>query len=492
MSEDEVEAFEDYRHLKFVRGYYLTDKDLPDLGRHWRTVTLGDRTLSWDGRVAGAVVQKGGFKVALIGRAYHLGIANSSLMDIASHLSTARTMGKAAYIRALYDLAGRYVVFDQSEEGTFLQTDAAGMRTAYYANGGGTVSSHAALTAKLLGDERESVFGSRTWFGETKAGTHPGARTEFEQVRMLTPNMEVDVASGKIGRVGPYPQGVVRTAEEAAAEIVPLLQRQLLDLVEQGQSPLVSLTAGLDSRTTLALTYPVRHKLTYFSYVTHRPGRESASEPDMEFARDLCEDHGLRHEVVTVDTVLGKGALSDVMRDNSRRVHAPSIAAAYRDQLPFDSVHIRSNVYEIGRSFFRKSNSGKVLPTLTVAQLAKRIARNMEHESYQESVEAFQEWVDSTGFSEVAGYDPYDLYYWELRMGRWLPAAMIESDIAHDTYTVVNCRRILELFLSVSLEDRLEAKVFDAIIGMTWPELFVYPVNGKKRSAPEWATDNPT
>lgn len=487
MPEAEIDAFEDFRHLRFVRGYYLTEREPLDLGQHWVTADLGAYTLGWDQRTPSASAAKGSRSVFLIGRAFHLGLNTSSLREIARHLLNTRQASREAYNRALYDLAGRYIVIDHSADGTFLQTDASGMRTAYYATAGGTVSSHAALTAQLVGDKRASSFGSSTWFKGTKAATHPGRSTEYEAVSMLTPNTELDVSAAKINRVGPFPRGPELTAEQAASEIVPLLQRQLEALVAEGR-PLVSLTAGLDSRTTLAVTYPVRDKVTYFSYVTRRPGRESASEPDMEFARDLCAEHGLKHEIVTVDTILAKGDLHSVMRENSTRMHAPSIAAAYREQLPFDSLHIRSNIYEIGRSFFRKANPGKVLKPLTADEFAKKVARNQDHESYPESIEAFKDWLDVTGFSEVEGYDPYDLYYWEFRMGRWLPAAMVESDIAHDTYTVVNCRRILELFLSVSEEDRLSAKVFDAIIALTWPELFSYPVNGEIRHAPFWAT----
>lgn len=481
--ERDIDATDDYRHLRFVRGYYLTDRQPVPLGDHWAEVQIGSYILGWDRRTSVGMASENGRTIYLIGRVFHLTLDSTSSADIAYHLLNARRASWEAYNRALYDLAGRYVVIDHGPEGTYLQTDAVGMRSAYYAKDGGTVTSHAGLTASIIGDDTPSAFGTKNWFRLTKAPAHPGRSTEYENVRMVTPNTELNVSQATVQRVGPTPRQHTLTAEQAAIELVPLLQRQMRALVAEGR-PLVSLTAGLDSRTTLALSAPMRHDMTYFSYATYRGDAPSPSEPDMLLAQRICADHGLDFKKVVVTDILASGPLNDVIRANSRRIHSPSIAKAYLEQLPSDSVHIRSNVYEIGRSFFRLASSKEVVP-LNALEFTKRIIRVKSHESFDAGIEAFEDWIAATGFSEVEGYDPYDLYYWELRMGRWLPAHMTESDIAHDTYTVVNSRRILELFLSVSLEDRLTAKVFDAIIGLTWPELFNYPVNGEMRR-PSW------
>lgn len=480
--EAEITADEEYSHLRYVRGYFLTDGDAPELGDHWATVRLGNYTLGWDQRTPSANATIGDRKVFLIGRTFHLVLNTGSLEQIVDQLARARARSRDAYDRELYELSGRYIVIDHGPDGTRLQTDAVGMRSAYYSKAGGTVTSHAGLTAQIIGDDSPSAFGAKDWFRATKAPSHPGRATEYASVQVVTPSTELDVATNDLRRVGPTPRGADRPVHEVAAELVPLLQAQIGALVEEGR-PLVSLTAGLDSRTTLALSYPFRKEMIYFSHVTYRGDQPSPSEPDMLLARQICEDYDLDYRVVTITGMLTSGPLNSVIRGNSRRIHAPSIAAEYRDQLPPDSIHLRSNIYEIGRSFFRNAAS-KELPELTAEEFAKRIIRVRDHESFQAGVEAFDDWLAATKFSDVEGYDPYDLYYWELRMSRWLPAHITESDIAHDTYTVVNSRRILELFLSVSLEDRLSAKLFDVIISMTWPELFDYPVNGEKRIAP--------
>lgn len=476
-----VEDGEAFSHFIFPRGYLVSRGSNASLPAHWAKVPLNHGyAIEWDARTPVATVRDDEYAIAVIGRAHHLAHATADLRQIARILFDARASGRLAYLKELYELAGRYVVIDQGKDGSKIQSDASAMRSVFYSRDGELAASHAGLAAAALGDEAVSAFGAIDWFKETRAGMHPGRSTEYEAVRILTPNTELDLDLAEVARVGPSPRNEVLTAREAAAQIIPLARAQLESLVKS-EEVLLSLTAGLDSRVTLALAAPFRDQITCFSYVTRRPGRASPSEGDMEFAQALCADLDVRHRTVVVEGVLGKGALNDVLRRSSRRIHAPSVALAYREQLPMNAVHVRSNIYEIGRSFFRKSNAGKSMPELTGEEFARRVVRNREHVTFKPAVEAFQDWLDVTEFEAVVGYDPYDLYYWELRMGRWLSAAMIESDIAHDTLTLVNSRRILELFLAVSDEERFAASVFDEIINQAWPQLLEYPVNGEMR-----------
>src|SRR5699024_2573500 len=374
-----------YSHLRYVRGYFLTDRDAPELGEHWASMRLGDYTLGWDRRTPSAHATIGDRAVSLIGRAFHLELNTASLETIVEQLARARTRSLDAYDRELYELSGRYIVIDHSPAGTRLQTDAVGMRSAYYAKAGGTVASHTGLTAQIVNDDSPSPFGAKDWFRAAKAPSHPGRATEYANVLALTPNTELDIDSNELRRVGPTRRGPGRPVHEVAAELVPLLQAQIGALVDEGR-PLVSLTAGLDSRVTLALSYPFRKDMIYFSHVTYRGDQPSPSEPDMLLARQICEDYDLDYRVVTITGMLTSGPLNNVIRGNSRRIHAPSIAAEYRGQLPPDSVHLRSNIYEIGRSFFRNAAS-KELPELTAEEFAKRVLRARDHDSFPAGVE---------------------------------------------------------------------------------------------------------
>lgn len=477
--ESDIDLAEDYSQLRFSRGFHISREQPASRPGHWRSAAIGDYSLGWDSRSNAAIASTEGSAVAVIGTAFHLGLKESNIASIAVDLLNSRRSGADSFDMRAQLLSGRYVLLDISPEGAFLQSDATGMRSVYYATEGGLAASHSLLAARLLGDQSPSVFGVPGWFRETRARAIPGRRSEYEAISMLTPNTKVDISCGAISRIqSAMPEADV-PSEEVAGRIIPLVHAQLEALTNR-ERVLVSLTAGLDSRTTLAMTRPFRDKISYFSYVTRRPGKPSPSEPDMLFAQELCRDEGLDFQPVIVDSMLGKGPLLDVMRGNSTRIHVPSIAAAYMEQLPTDSIHIRSNLYEIGRALIRSTTPGRRPAPLDAKEVARRIAGKVDHATFAESIAASEEWLDLTRFGEETRYDELDLYYWELLMGKWLPAVMIESDVAHETYTVINSRHIIDLMLSAPLDERINGGVANAIISQAWPELMGYPVNGHK------------
>jgi hypothetical protein len=72
-----------------------------------------------------------------------------------------------------------------------------------------------------------------------------------------------------------------------------------------------------------------------------------------------------------------------------------------------------------------------------------------------------------------------DLYCWEQMAGRWQAQIRAEYDLAQDSFTPFNCRRLLVLMLGVS-EDKRRAPTFDFfrdVIEALWPETLLEPIN---------------
>lgn len=466
--------------LLYARGYYLTDGERPDLGSHWRTAEIGPLTLGWDSRNPVCVTSGSGHQIAVVGRCYDLALSTGDAQTIGRNLLQALIEGTSAFSRAAYNLAGRFVLVARTPMGIFLETDATGMKAGYYALSGGIVASHSRLAASLVGSTDASPFGGADWFGRTKAFTYPGSYTEYAAIRLLTPSTRLSVQSGKIQRVYPLSEPVALQSREAAAHILHLMRKQLVWLTSIGQ-PQISLTAGLDSRVTLAASGPYREACLYFSYATARGSSVQSTREDLEFASRLAVDKGLRHQQVEAPEQI-PSEIESVMSTNSKRVHARSVAYAYRTQLPADAIHIRSNIYEVGRAYFQHG-SRRELPQLTTERMAQLLVKK-GGQLDDEIVAAFGDWVETTAFDHIPnGYDPHDLYYWEIRMGSWMQAVLLESDIAHDTYILVNSRRILDLFLGVSQADRVSGVMMYHIIHEAWPELLDLPVNGRFAAA---------
>ncbi|MEL0525966.1 hypothetical protein, partial [Neisseria gonorrhoeae] len=70
-----------------------------------------------------------------------------------------------------------------------------------------------------------------------------------------------------------------------------------------------------------------------------------------------------------------------------------------------------------------------------------------------------------------------DLYYWEIRMGRWASEIHNETDLAFETCVMINSRSLLEITLSFPVEDRRTGYFFAELINDAAPLLNFFGKN---------------
>ncbi|WP_336645768.1 hypothetical protein [Microbacterium sp. USHLN186] len=466
----------DFTHTLFARGYLLSKKHQAAPVAHWRSSVVGSWYLTRDPRLAATFRSDGEKSLLLIGNAIDLRteVEGAAVVDV---LHRAWRSSKADLDEALEWLAGRYVILGQSNSEGFLQTDATGMLSASYSSRDQLISSHQNLLSEAAGGLDLSPFGGHRWLAEHNASTFPGTYTRFDGVRMLTANTELNLRDFSINRVGPLPMDR-HGSEDAAHTVLDLMQRQLPFLARSGGGPMVSLTAGLDSRVTTAVMRPLLADSLFFTYERHRDPK-NVSKRDSEVARELSSWLKLKHHSYKVRPLSKASALDAsleaILERNTFVSHGRSIAASYLRELPADRLHVRSNLYEIARAFYR-SPPEEGIGARGFASLLTGGAV-----SSGPAVEAFDEMIATTGILHVDGYEPLDLFYWEHRMVSWFNKVLLESDIAHDTHIIVNSRVILRYMLSVSSRERREGQLLDRVIALAWPAVYDLPVNGRVR-----------
>ncbi|RZS62056.1 hypothetical protein EV386_2373 [Xylanimonas ulmi] len=392
---------------------------------------------------------------------------------VAANLLEAWEHSRERLDAALELLAGRFVILGQASEGDFFQTDAAALLSAFYSATHQVISSHQNLVAETVGGLDLTEL----------RGPLAGLGTRFVGVRMLTANTELNLRDFSVARIGPRPTDEAEP-REVATEVLDLMRRQYRFLRRPGGGPLVSLTAGLDSRITLAAMREMVPETLFFTY-EKRYNLADGSDCDMATATELSDHLGLDHKGYTILAADIPRRLKALLRRNTELSHGRAVAASYLRELPADRLHVRSNLYEVARGFYRKKERPQVGPAL----FAQLISKNAD--VAPAVVEAFEEMSAVTGILDVPGYDPLDLFYWEFRMGSWFHKVLLESDIAHDTHILFNARVILRLMLSVSARDRVQATVFDHIVDLAWPAVYDLPINGRRRRLPFAAEAHP-
>ena len=144
------------------------------------------------------------------------------------------------------EYCGRHVVLFRHNGKFRILNDATGMRAVFYAAQGGIVASHARLVEEVLGGacaKNDLPFFYRRF---------PGITRRCRERGWLTPNTLYDFNQSKVVRFWPRKAIKVLSARKAA-DIVLRCTTHALQAIARSNSLSFSLTAGLDSRTTLAV-----------------------------------------------------------------------------------------------------------------------------------------------------------------------------------------------------------------------------------------------
>jgi hypothetical protein len=407
--------------------------------------------------------------VAIIGEAVHPDRPQLDLAGLAAWLASS---GADVQQASIDGLVGRFVVVYGSSQGFSLQTDAIGMRAVFFAPGadGVVAASHALLVAAATGRSAQPAPQpySLGW---------PGIGTPYAGVLRVPPNVELDLSTAALRRffpLAPLPQVAIDDAwsfafERAAAAVAAWASRHRL---------LLSLTGGLDSRTTLAATRHSWPRLEFFTYDRGEPSQQV----DMRVARDIASRLALKHHCVEYADDDPDPALLAVVKLNSFGNHGRKLACAYLRRFGHgDYLHVRTNLLEIGRANLYASNDR--LPSLaggpdTAERMAEFYAKAGRLAPQPHMLAEFVRYVTATDFPSAADCaNPWDLYFVEHRMGAWHAGIVLESDIAFDTVIAFNSREIVRRLMGVPPSVRAGSRWLVQKLADALPELAGIPVN---------------
>lgn len=377
--------------------------------------------------------------------------------------------------KALDNLVGRYVILFGSRKGIYVVGDATSMRPVYYTDGGGAIASHAALLAG-----RET--GAEEKLNLPFSSSFPGNFTPYKGVRILLPNFALEVKTAKLQRIWPLAPLEQISTERAASRVLDLSTKSWKALTAD-RDVWAALTAGLDSRVMLAVALNAGGDLQAFTYGSNR-----GTYVDRKVASHLGKNFGFQH--FETATERPRGELNAALSRAHFWDHHWSAVDPLQKLIANPTAAVFSaNILEIGQSNFRKLqwNAGLEEPKTAVQmaavyhrKLSKKAKSQVEDygkSKYLEEVAAyFQQLIDDTG-GPSEFLDPFDEYYWSIRMGTWHGPSSVEKDFYGEPLNPFNNRRIIETLLSVSKPDQYDLSVFLRLITMVNCELLEIPIN---------------
>ncbi|MBT9256756.1 hypothetical protein KMZ32_11425 [Phycicoccus sp. MAQZ13P-2] len=465
-------------HARFGHGYLLQHGgSVPAHVEAWPSRAVGEAVLRTHPRT---VVHEslGGpdedLQVVVCGQPLDVDAGTADGALVVERLLGALRAGDGAALEALAALSGRWTAFLRRGTRLVVSPDSHATQPVFWSARGRrvlrraalAVGSHAVLVAGVVdaGPDHAAIELYERIREFRPKGTifMPGLTTTHAGVLPVFPNcvLEVDLAAPDRSthrRVWPVRERVPATVDEVFprfAERFDALARLTAGLGRVG----ISLTAGLDSRTTLVGARPHLGNDDFaYTYLNPRDLPLSAGvQEDLYGANELAFRAGLRHRVIRWRNP-GPDDPFRVAHEQSFPGLASSLGAAtamFHD-LPHDFVELQSILAETGTYFYGEERRTATEPTpraLAALTYGKPAAGRAAY------VAEFERLVEYTGFTTeaLAGRDFHDITYWEHRMAKWAARKFQEGDMGHRVALPFADRTLIDLMLSLPPRDRFD------------------------------------
>jgi hypothetical protein len=449
----------------FARGFLIAKERDGRVPSSWRSTTLGHFTLRTDPSEELWVDQSGdAHQAVFIGTPVDLVRPNDSGARIARRTTTALQKGG---IQGLLDqvapLGGRFVMVARRQEAIYIVPDCAATVPIFWHGDGSSiiVGSHAKLVAEVAEADTDEatarLVNLRRTLNPRYTVHQPALLTHYEGVRPVLANciLEIDTSRGTARHRRFYPMRPIEARDfEHAYSVFEETLRVHVAALSKRHKVGVSLTAGLDSRTTFAAARQVKRAddLFTFTYLNFDTAGEAEIQ-DMMIANRLAHERRISHLILRTDVPDNPDFDRTYAATFGKAGQARKIAQALYEQLPSSFTELMSNVAEIGSAFYKNRNADLKQPKA----LAAIYGHSEEFGGEPAAVDAFQDYLEYNQLEMAAdkGIDLYDLFYWEHRLSRWAAIRFQEAQLGHQVMLPFNARPVVEAMLSGPLADRL-------------------------------------
>lgn len=467
-----------HNNLLFKNGYLITKNAVNDSYiKNWEKDEFQGYCIYTYPKLKKLKYIEASAKIYLIGIVLDVFNQEIDEMSILKRLSTSLSESKESFFNYLDTLSGRFVLLVDGFGERFILQDATGSRTVFYDKKRHTFSSHADIIARINGydisNEARNLIESDAYKGN-KDSHFPGISTPYNEVKMLTPNTLLNFTNDIfVERFFPREDLKMNHLDSNFINESTEFFTNQIALLNQKYKLAISLTAGLDSRLTLATANHIKDSILAYTLIY---GEDS--KKDAEVAQTLSKNLGINHLIIDTNQDEHTNGFNEVFRINTSNMSSDfrsRIGESILKHYPSDYLHIKSNTSEIARGYYKELYG--MLPNKISAENYAKLYGIQGKSKFV--IDCFQEYINISQLDseKIFNYDPYDLLYWEYRIGNWQSLCLMEWDVAQDTFIPYNNRYILMKMMSLPLQEKLNGTLYYKVIDRIWPEVMCVPIN---------------
>lgn len=460
----------DLQPYLFCRGFLVTDQELdtsayPFYG-NWNKVFIGSFILYYHNKKKVTIYETENQTFFLIGHAY------DPFAFIAEESILLKRMSENQLVwNETNNWTGIYCVGCVTGKTIQFTSDAAGQQLIYYgyANGKTYITSHSQIVAELERLQQDPYINKlkKYRFFHMFGLVLPGDLSPFKELKRAQCNFYITMNDGEteVNRywpIKPIYGNSVKT--ETITEIIHN-NLALISMKWPNKKAAISVTGGMDSKTTMACANGLYERFSYFSYDSLPD-----EKVDADAAHSLCKKLGLSHTIYKIpkenNNIPDYNIWNEILYYNCGcigYVHANDVRkrAFFSSNNDFE-IEVKSWVDEIGRARYHKRFNKKAFPQ----KLTKRYLSSLykpfltERMLLHRTDKVFAEYLKKYYEGAFKLIPWWDLVYWEFEWNAAEGAFLTgEHLLSYDITIPFNNRKLLELMLSVPLEDRINDEI---------------------------------
>ena len=383
------------------------------------------------------------------------------------------------FVRSTYNLGGRWIIIYKDNKSIKIFHDAAGDRQIYYSKNNSEIwcASQPHTIAKELNlkkskDKDLNKFITSNVFNKNEHAW-AGDGTLYNNIKHLLPNKYLDLKNGSCVRYWPDKKLKEISIKEAIDKSSEIL-KGLLKNANNRYNLMLAVTSGLDSRVLLAASKEIRKDVFYY---IQKFGNLNYKSADIKIPLKLFPKLNLKFNVIECeknidnefDSILKKN-VSIIQSDKKKLLH-------YNFYKNFQGkLNVGGNVSEIARDFFNSTENPN-------PNTAEKLAEIFREGGEKFAIRNFEKWLNEIkAITSKFGINILDLFYWEQRIGNWCASFGAELDIAIEHFYPFNCRKLLEILLSVNKKYRKhpDYTLYKELIKQLWSDTLKEPINSIK------------
>lgn len=392
---------------------------------------------------------------------------------------------KQKFLDSLNFLGGRFVIIVGDNEKFEVYPDASAMRTIYYHTEYIIICSH----INMMEEYFPSLLSVDSFYKISEDTLKMWDTTQFSEVKSVNPNFYYSSEPKSIKRFFPRTENkyICFSNEEKLETFEYLWKEQLNFFTAEYEKVIFSITGGADSRVSLSLAKKYINNLSFFTYAP----TVNVDKYNSRFFKSLSKDKKIVDQILEVIPLNHQYLLfkdnskkltsqdTEILDKNTNLTHGRFLLPHYNYYFPADNVlHIRGNLFEIGRAYFinkySRNNHSDITRLISTGLLEQ--ARNEDEKKLL--LNYINDNISKFNYNNNnLNYHVLDLYYWEIRMGRWMAEVLNETDFSFETLLPFNMREIMDISLSYNIDERKNNTMFDEIINRNYPVLNFFGKN---------------